>query len=200
MISQKEGLLMNIRELIQILPDIISITGNVDIFVDSIACDSNEVKKGALFVAIPGTNSDGHDFISEALKCGAKAVVGEKELDLGDIPYIRVKDSRKALAWSSAWLYDYPGTKLKLIGVTGTSGKTTITYLIRVMLKEIGISGVIGTIGYLINDRMLPASYYSRVFKIKPTICANVRRKCRICGNGSVISFLKATSSGRPTI
>lgn len=151
---------MNINDLIQVLPDIISITGKVDTAVDSIACDSNEVKKDALFVAIPGTNSDGHDFISEALKCGAKVVIGEKELNLGDIPYIRVEDSRKALARSSAWFYGYPANRLKLIGVTGTSGKTTITYLIRAMLKEIGAySGVIGTIGYVINDRTLPASY-----------------------------------------
>ncbi len=151
---------MNARELIQILPDIISIKGYIDVPIESIDYNSKKIKNGAIFVAIPGFNYDGHDFIFEALERGASAVIGEKDLDLGEKLYIRVKDSRKALALSSAWFYEYPADKLKLIGVTGTSGKTTVTYLISEMLKDIGIcTGIIGTIGNVLNDRKIPTSH-----------------------------------------
>ncbi len=142
------------------MPGIISVTGSTETAINSVADVSRKVKAGALFVAIPGSNYDGHDFIPDALKRGANVVIGEKAMDLGDKTYIRVKDSRKALARSAAWFYGYPGDKLKIIGVTGTSGKTTITYLVRAMLKETGVrSGVIGTVGNVINDKKLPASY-----------------------------------------
>lgn len=151
---------MNIKELVSIMPGVVSITGNQEVDVNSVADDSREVKEGALFVAISGSTNDGHNFIPDALRRGAKVIIGEKMMDLGDKTYIRVKNSRSALAWSSAWFYRYPGDKLKLIGITGTSGKTTITYLIRAMLKEAGVrSGVIGTIGNVINGRKLPASF-----------------------------------------
>lgn len=151
---------MNVKELIRIMPGIISVTGTQEADVNSVADDSRKVKKGALFVAVSGDTHDGHDFIADALSQGAEVVIGEKTMDLGGKTYIRVKDSRKALAWSSAWFYGYPGDKLKIIGITGTSGKTTITYLIRAMLEEAGArSGLIGTIGNVINGRKLPASY-----------------------------------------
>jgi UDP-N-acetylmuramoyl-L-alanyl-D-glutamate--2,6-diaminopimelate ligase len=150
---------MNVKELAKVLPDVLSISGDTDVEINSVAYDSRKVKDNGIFVAISGTNFDGHDFIPEAIKGGAKVIIGEKEMDIGNILYIRVKDARKALARTSAWFYGYPGDKLKIIGVTGTSGKTTITYLISEMLKEVGCRfGVIGTIGNVINGRKLPAS------------------------------------------
>ncbi len=154
---------MNIRELIKILPEVISVEGPTNLEINSVTDDSRQIKEGALFVAVLGENFDGHHFIHEVIKAGAKAVIGEKPKPLymaKDITYIRVKNSRKALAISAAWFYGFPGEKLKLIGVTGTSGKTTTTYLIRAMLKEVGVtSGVIGTIGNIINDHKLPTSF-----------------------------------------
>ena len=154
---------MNIRELIKILPEVISVEGPTNLEINSVTDDSRQIKEGALLVAVLGENFDGHHFIHEVIKAGAKAVIGEKPKPLymaKDITYIRVKNSRKALAISAAWFYGFPGEKLKLIGVTGTSGKTTTTYLIRAMLKEVGVtSGVIGTIGNIINDHKLPTSF-----------------------------------------
>lgn len=152
---------MNICELIKILPGLISVEGPLDVKVNSVVDDSRCAKNGALFVAVTGENFDGHDFIHDAIKFGAKAVIGEKSLHFtNDITYIRVKNSRKALAKSSAWFYGFPADKLKLIGVTGTSGKTTTTYLIRAMLNEVGArSGLIGTIANVINDKQLPTSF-----------------------------------------
>jgi len=152
---------MKINELVKILPEVISIDGPLNMEINSVVDDSRQVKEGALFVAVTGDNFDGHDFIPEVIKRGAKAVIGEKPISLAkDKTYIRVNDSRKALAISSAWFYGFPGDKLRLIGVTGTSGKTTTTYLIRAMLEEVGAtSGVIGTIRNIIKDRELPTSF-----------------------------------------
>jgi len=152
---------MNISELIKILPEVVSVDGSLDVAINSVVDDSRSVKEGALFVAVSGDNFDGHNFIPEVIRSGAKVVIGEKSVDLTkDKTYIRVKNSRKALAISSAWFYGFPGDKLKLVGVTGTSGKTTTTYLIRAMLKEVGAtSGVIGTIANIINNSKLPTSF-----------------------------------------
>ena len=152
---------MKLYELIRILPDVISVDGPTEVEVNLVVDDSRRAKEGALFVAVAGENFDGHVFIPEVIKNGAKAVIGEKALRLSqDVTYIRVKNSRRALAVSSAWLYGFPADKLKLVGVTGTSGKTTTTYLVKAMLKEAGVrSGLIGTIANIINDDKLPASF-----------------------------------------
>ncbi len=156
----KEGWLMKVKDLINIIPEIISITGPTEASVKSITETSTETKMGTLFVAIQGDSYDGHDFICDALSRGASAVIGEKAMVLDDRAYIRVKNSRKALAASAAWFYGCPGDKLKIIGVTGTSGKTTTTYLIHAMQKESGVrSGIIGTLGYVINSEKIPATY-----------------------------------------
>lgn len=151
---------MNIQRLIDILPEVICVSGSQDVNIKSVVGDSRKVTKGSLYVAIPGMDVDGHDYISEACRNGAIAIIGEKDIDLGDKTYIRVKNSRKALAISSAWIYQFPAEKLKIIGVTGTNGKTTLTYLIKAILDNVGAStGVIGTIGNIINSTVLPADY-----------------------------------------
>lgn len=127
--------------------------------ISSIAYDSRKVKKGTLFIAIPGFKFDGHDFIPEAIKKGATLIVGQKKLDL-DFPYIQVKDSRRALSKISAKFYGYPAEKLKIIGITGTNGKTTTSYLLKAILDEVGFNtGVIGTIGNKIKDTSIPAEH-----------------------------------------
>ena len=98
---------MNIKELVSIMPGVVSITGNQEVDVNSVADDSREVKEGALFVAISGSTNDGHNFIPDALRRGAKVIIGEKMMDLGDKTYSRVKNT-KCFGVSSAWFTDTP--------------------------------------------------------------------------------------------
>ena len=83
--------------------------------------DSRKVKPGAIYVAIPGINTDGHDYIQSAVQNGAAAVIGSKSIPvLPSVPYIRVEDSREAMAWAVAALYGFPAESMTVIGVTGT--------------------------------------------------------------------------------
>ena len=138
-----------------------------DISVHSVQYDSRKVGHGDLFVAIAGTAVDGHAFVESAIDRGAVAVVMQKDEALPDpfflhagVVKIVVPDSRKALARMSANFYGNPSHKLRLIGVTGTNGKTTTTHLIRSILEAGGMkTGLIGTIGYMVGDETLPATH-----------------------------------------
>ena len=126
-----------------------------------IAHDSRKVKPGSLFVAVRGFHSDGHQFISQALQQGAVAVVAERPDSRRsplDAPLIIVDDSRRALALLADAFYGHPSQRLKLIGITGTNGKTTTTYLVKSVIEAAGqTAGLIGTIDYRIGDRVYPA-------------------------------------------
>ncbi len=124
-----------------------------DPYIVGISCYSNEVKKGYLFVALRGSTFDGHKYISDAIKNGAAAVVyesvGADGMPRSGVNFIKVSDSRQALLELAAKFYNNPARQLKFIGVTGTNGKTTITYLLEAILKSAGYSpAVIGTINY----------------------------------------------------
>ncbi|MFF2089805.1 UDP-N-acetylmuramoyl-L-alanyl-D-glutamate--2,6-diaminopimelate ligase [Paenibacillus sp. NPDC058174] len=123
--------------------------GDPQIEIAAIAFDSREVKQGSLFVAISGFETDGHKYIEQAIECGAVAVVVEKKADVrAGIPVLMVQDARDALAKLSAAFYGNPTAAMNLIGVTGTNGKTSITYLIQAILEQAGRSvGLIGTMG-----------------------------------------------------
>ncbi len=129
--------------------------------VSGIAHDSRKVKPGSLFVAVRGFHSDGHQFILQALRQGAAAIVAEESVAAADfphVPFIRVKDSRRALALLSAMFYGHPSRRLKVIGITGTNGKTTTTYLVKSIIEAAGkTAGLIGTIDYRVGDRVYPA-------------------------------------------
>jgi UDP-N-acetylmuramoyl-L-alanyl-D-glutamate--2,6-diaminopimelate ligase len=115
--------------------------------VSGLAVDSSEVKAGDLFFAISGTKKDGHSFIAEALKKGACGVVVERLQNNETIPAILVDNTRKALALAAARWHSYPSKDFDLIGVTGTNGKTTTTYLLRDVFRELGLTaGVVGTV------------------------------------------------------
>jgi UDP-N-acetylmuramoyl-L-alanyl-D-glutamate--2,6-diaminopimelate ligase len=125
-----------------------------------IAYDSRKVKPGDVFVAIPGYKVDGTEFVPQAIENGAKVIVAEKELKVPEgIDFQRVPCARKALAYLAAKFYDYPSRKLKLIGITGTNGKTTTAYLIESILKNAGYKvGIIGTVGSRINGKDIDTS------------------------------------------
>src|SRR3989304_1003501 len=96
-----------------------------DIPITGIAIDSRAVKPGYLFVAMKGGSADGHDYISKAIENGAGAGVGERGVSGLTVPYVRLDNPRRALTWMAAAFYNWPGRKLRVIGVTGTGGKTT---------------------------------------------------------------------------
>ena len=129
--------------------------------VPDIAYDSRKVVPGSLFVAVRGSHSDGHQFIPQAIKQGAVAVVAEHGRTAaapGDVPVMFVHDSRRALALLAGAFYDHPSRRLRLVGVTGTNGKTTTTYLVKAIIEAAGnIAGLIGTIDYRVGDKVYPA-------------------------------------------
>jgi UDP-N-acetylmuramoyl-L-alanyl-D-glutamate--2,6-diaminopimelate ligase len=125
----------------------------------SITSDSREVKAGTLFVAISGLSSDGHDFIDQAVKKGATAVVCERNIPSA-VPHFVVKDSRATLAELATSFYHDPSRSLKMIAVTGTSGKTTTTYIIEAILQEAGFKvGVIGTVNFRFGKKIYPSTH-----------------------------------------
>lgn len=122
------------------LPDLV-----LDCEITSITSDSRKVKQGTLFVAISGITQDGHEYIEEAFKSGAAFCLGEKKFNHKN--YLQVKDARLELSELSSCFYSDPSEELLMIGVTGTSGKTTSTYLLESIMREAGYqTGVIGTI------------------------------------------------------
>lgn len=132
-----------------------------DIPVTGVAIDSRAVKPGYLFVAMKGRSADGHNYISKAIENGAGAVVGEGELSGLSVPYIRLNDPRRALTWIAAAFYNWPGRKLRVIGVTGTDGKTTTTNLIYQILLAAGIkAGMISTVNAVIGDEVLDTGFH----------------------------------------
>ncbi|MDQ0339218.1 UDP-N-acetylmuramoyl-L-alanyl-D-glutamate--2,6-diaminopimelate ligase [Caldalkalibacillus uzonensis] len=122
--------------------------------ISSIELDSRQVTPGSLFVCIPGFRVDGHQFARQAVEQGARAILAQKPLDV-PVPVIVVPDTRRALAYVANCFYGFPTQKLRLIGVTGTNGKTTVTYLIEKMLEDQGLkTGRIGTINMKIGNRV----------------------------------------------
>jgi len=130
-----------------------------DFEIRGITANSKEVKEGFIFVAIKGVDCDGNNFLSQAITNGARALIVQRDkktsLDLKDINLIKVVDSRKAIAELAKIFYNDPSSKIKVIGVTGTNGKTTIAYLIEALLKEWGKApAVLGTINYRFKDKV----------------------------------------------
>ncbi len=146
------------------LSQLISSTGTIqsgaDIDVLGLAYDSRRVKPGYLFVAVPGLKTDGHLYIKDAVAAGAVAVVAEKPAgDIGtNVAGIITRDSRRALARMASEFYGRPSERLKLIGITGTNGKTTTAYLLEAIFRRAGQkTGLIGTVEYRIDGARMPA-------------------------------------------
>ncbi len=134
------------------------IRGDLRREIGGIAYHSQQVRKGFLFAAVRGLKMDGHRFIEDALARGAEAILLEEDRKISQGTLLFVGNSRRALAEISANLYGNPSSKLSLIGVTGTNGKTTITYLLESILRRAGYRpGVIGTINYRYGESITPA-------------------------------------------
>lgn len=127
--------------------------GNLEEDVTQIDYDSRNVISGGLFVCIPGAKVDGHRFIDQVIEKGAKVIVVEKEVPLVEgITYIQVKEARLALALLSCAFFDHPSRKMTVIGLTGTKGKTTTSYMVQSILENAHKKvGIIGTIGSIVN-------------------------------------------------
>ena len=136
------------------------IAGSVDTEISTLVYDSRKVEKKSVFVCISGTVRDAHDFIPDVIQKGAAAVIVEKDVEPADgVTYIKVENGRKALAYMSAAYFDYPSKKLKTIGITGTKGKTTTTYIVKSILDSAGIkTGLIGTIESIIGEKRVPSA------------------------------------------
>ncbi|MFN7251890.1 MAG: UDP-N-acetylmuramoyl-L-alanyl-D-glutamate--2,6-diaminopimelate ligase [Anaerobacillus sp.] len=123
-----------------------------------IQSNSKLIEEGNIFVAIDGTAVDGHKYIEDAIKSGAIAVVGQKDVRGLSVPYFQVSDTRLAIGLLAANLYEYPSTKHTIIAITGTNGKTTTAYLIRHILEYAGEScSLFGTVEHAINGKKIPA-------------------------------------------
>jgi UDP-N-acetylmuramoyl-L-alanyl-D-glutamate--2,6-diaminopimelate ligase len=124
-----------------------------------ITSDSRQVKAGTLFVAVSGLSQDGHTFIDKAIEQGATTVIGEHELS-PSVPYLKVLDSRAVLAELASVFYGDPSLSLKMAAVTGTSGKTTITYILESILHAAGAKvGVIGTVNFRFGKKIYPSTH-----------------------------------------
>ncbi len=148
---------MELKKLLEGV-EIRKITGEALKEIEGVAYHSNQVEKGYLFVAIRGMEVDGHKFIGEAIQRGAEAVLLEEEREISNRTMIFVPDSRQALAKISLNFYGNPSSQVRLIGITGTNGKTTTTYFLESIFKKAGYAvGVIGTINYRFGQKTAPA-------------------------------------------
>lgn len=147
---------MLLSELIKDLI-VLDVKGDCSIEIRGISYDSRKTGEGHLFVCIDGLTTDGHDFAYEALRSGAAAYIAQRDLQLPEgCPVIRTSDNRIALAHISDRFYGHPSSRLNLIGITGTKGKTTTSFMVKSILEAAGRKvGIIGTLGARIGERVM---------------------------------------------
>jgi len=134
-------------------------TADINLEIPDIAYDSRSVKPGMAFIAVEGYVTDGHKYIGSAFKNGASVVICQKKPEV-DVPYVLVEDSRLALARISARFFGEPAKKMKIVGVTGTNGKTTTTHLVKEIIERVTgeKAGLIGTNENIVGDRVYEAA------------------------------------------
>jgi UDP-N-acetylmuramoyl-L-alanyl-D-glutamate--2,6-diaminopimelate ligase len=174
---------MLLKQLLDGLPMLRS-EGSLERLVAGVTADSRRLSPGMVFVAVPGENHDGHDFVSTAIDRGAAAVICERNgSSSGRATKVKVADARVALAIAAANFHGHPSRKLKVIGVTGTNGKTTVSFMVKHILETAGIhAGLLGTIRYEIGDRVLPAQRTTpESSEIQAFMAQMIRAGCEAC-------------------
>ena len=148
---------MKLNALIGSVPGKVSVFGNIEgLEIESLCVDSRKATPGALFFCTPGLRMDAHDFAPQAVAKGAVALVVERRLDI-DVPQVMVEDVRTAVSYIAAEYFGRPAEKLMMLGITGTKGKTTTSFLLKSILDEAGYkTGLIGTVCSMIGDETLP--------------------------------------------
>jgi len=172
-------------------PEIQEIHQNVEI--KGICFDSRGVKNGCLFIALEGGSSDGHKYIADAVEAGACAVIGRKNIEIGEVPYFRVVNPREAMAHIAAAFYGFPARSLTVIGVTGTDGKTTTVNLIYKSLLACGFkAGMISTVNAVIGQESIDTGFHVTTPE-SPTIQSLLRKMVEA---GMTHVVLETTSHG----
>ena len=161
------------------------VIGSTNSSISSIAFDSRKVERNGLFIAVKGGVSDGHQFIDKALEMGAKAIVCEKMPDniISGVTYIEVENSGESLGQIASNFYENPSNKLKLVGVTGTNGKTTTTSLLFELFTNLGYKvGLISTVVYRIGEKEIKATHTTPdVIRLNELFAQMVEEKCDFC-------------------
>ena len=173
-------------QLKQIIQDVTAATieGSLDREVVGMTYDSRRVTPGMLFIAIPGHQTDGHAYIQNAIERGATAIICERNgFASKKATKIQVTDVREAMAQAALSYYQHPSAKLKVIGVTGTNGKTTVAFMIKALLEAAGIkTGLIGTVRYEIGDRIIPAQRTTpESLEVQQLMAQMLRADCQAC-------------------
>ena len=170
------------------------INGDINREISTLVSDNRKLTKDCAFVCIDGANFDGHSVVNDAFKCNAAAVIVMKNVEVPEninTAVIKVKDTREALALASAAYFSYPTKEIKVIGVTGTKGKTTTTYLIKSILENAGYKvGLIGTIETIIGDEHIP----SKNTTPESYVLQETFRK--MADNGIEVCVMEASSQG----
>lgn len=170
------------------------INGDINREISTLVSDNRKLTKDCVFVCIEGANFDGHSVVNDAFKCNAAAVIVMKNVEVPEninTAVIKVKDTREALALASAAYFSYPTKEIKVIGVTGTKGKTTTTYLIKSILENAGYKvGLIGTIETIIGDEHIP----SKNTTPESYVLQETFRK--MADNGIEVCVMEASSQG----
>ncbi|WP_411656215.1 Mur ligase family protein [Anaeromassilibacillus sp. SJQ-1] len=131
-------------------------TGSTEKEIADLVYDSRKVKPGCAFVCLCGANVDGHLYAKQAVEAGAVAVIAQHAVEVEGVTVVLVADTRYALAVLSAAYFGHPAKDLRVVGLTGTKGKTTTSYMIRSILEDAGIkTGLIGTIGTVIGEKII---------------------------------------------
>ena len=152
--------MIELKSLLDLLENTVyrQVNGSDDIYIRDVTADSRAVREGSLFFCLSGAKVDGHDFVEDAVKKGAVAIVAEKKIKIPTgATVIYVESTRKAMEDMVPYFFDYPSRKMRMVAVTGTNGKTTTTHIISHIFRTAGYkTGVIGTIHALIGDREVP--------------------------------------------